>query len=95
MGRTAYDAPVSDPESALPSVRARVIAFASILAAGALGGWIGYWFVQLQCTGSCTTPAGLMMVAGTFVMALGAAVVAVISLRVLAEWTAKHEAASS
>lgn len=81
-------APTTDPESALPSVRARVVAFASILLTGALGGWIGYWFVDLQCTGSCAVPSGLGMLVGTVVLALGAAAVAVISLRVLGEWAA-------
>ncbi|MFN8053321.1 MAG: hypothetical protein U0Q22_17900 [Acidimicrobiales bacterium] len=79
-----------DPESALPSVRARVIAFVSILLGGALGGAIGYWFIDLQCSGSCTVGAGFAMVAGTLVLALGGAVVAVISLRALAEWTARR-----
>jgi len=78
---------MSDPESALPSVRARVIAFASILVGGALGGASGYWFMDSQCTGSCAVPSGLGITVGTVVLSLGTAVVAVISLRALAEWT--------
>ena len=78
---------VPDVESALPPVGARVAAFVGILVAGAIGGAIGYWFSELQCTGSCTVPNGLMMLVGTFVLALGAAVVAVLSLRALADWT--------
>lgn len=82
---------MTEPDSALPSVRARVVAFASILVGGALGGAIGYWFIDLQCTGSCTVPAGFTMLAGTLVLALGTATVAVISLRALAEWTARRQ----
>lgn len=77
---------MSDPLSALPSVRARVIAFVSIMALGGLGGAIGYWFGQLQTEGDALAVPGLLMLAGTLVFALGSAAVAVISLRALAEW---------
>ena len=83
------DPTVTGPASALPSVRARVIAFVSIMVAGGLGGAIGYWFIDLQCTGSCTVGAGFTMLAGTLILALGAAVVAVVSLRALGEWSAR------
>lgn len=78
----------ADPESALPSVRARVVAFASILAAGGLGGAVAYWFVELQCDDTCTVGAGFAMMGGTLAFAVGAAIVAVLSLRALAEWNA-------
>lgn len=76
---------MSDPQSALPSVRARVIAFSAILVLGGLGGAIGYWFGDLS--DESTIVSGFLMLAGTLVFALGAAVVAVISLRTLAEWS--------
>lgn len=76
---------MTEPLSALPSVRARVVAFASILVCGGLGGAIGYWFAQL--TDESTVVSGLLMLLGTVVFALGAAVVSAISLRALGEWT--------
>ena len=64
---------MSEPQSALPSVRARVIAFASILICGALGGAIGYWFADLS--DESTLLSGFLMLGGTVVFSLGAAVV--------------------
>lgn len=83
---------VNEPESALPSVRARVIAFVSILAAGALGGATGVWFMGTQCDGECSVGTGLSMWFGTVLLALGTAVVAVISLRTVAEWNSARRA---
>ena len=37
----------NDPESQLPSVLARVLAFSSVLIGGAAGGLIGYAFAEL------------------------------------------------
>lgn len=76
------------PETALPSVRARIIAFVAIFLGGGLGGAIGYWFADIQCTGSCTTVSGFSMLGGTLLVAVGTAVISVLSLRALAEWTA-------
>jgi hypothetical protein len=45
--------------SALPSVQARVLAFAAIVVAGLCGALSGYGFVGVQCHGTCTTPKGL------------------------------------
>lgn len=81
---------MSEPQSALPSVRARVIAFAAILVCGALGGAIGYWFADLS--DESTLLSGFLMLGGTVVFSLGAAVVSVLSLRALAEWTSSDAA---
>lgn len=73
-----------DPESALPSVTARVLAFASILVGGAAGGLIGWAFADLGgYEGFC---AGLVTFLGAVVAAGGVAVVAVLTLRALGEW---------
>jgi hypothetical protein len=74
------------PLSALPSPRARALAFGAILLAGACGAVIGWSFVTLQCTGDCTTPGGLGAVVGGLVAAGGVAVVAVLTLRAMGEW---------
>jgi hypothetical protein len=72
--------------SGLPSVRARVLAFATIVVGGACGGLIGYAFVSVQCTHRCTNAEGLGLVVGAVVTAIGVAVVAVLTLRAMGEW---------
>lgn len=72
--------------SALPSVGARVLAFALILLAGTAGGFIGYSFVDLQCEGDCTVPNGLGGLVGALIGAVGVAVVTVLALRAMGEW---------
>lgn len=73
-----------DPDSALPSVGARVLAFASILVGGLAGGFIGYAFADLG--GIATSLVGLVTFLGAAVGAGGVAVVAVLTLRALGEW---------
>ena len=73
--------------SALPSRRARGLAFAAILVAGVCGALIGSSFVSLQCEGACSTASGLAAVVGALVTAGGVAVVAVLVLRAMGEWT--------
>lgn len=74
------------PLSALPSVRARALAFVAIFVAGVVGALIGYGFVDLQCDGSCATPNGLGALIGGAFFAGGVAVVAVLTLRAMGEW---------
>lgn len=74
------------PYSALPSVRARVLAFGAILVAGLAGGLIGSAFVGLQCAGACATPRGVGFLTGALLAAGGVAVVAVLVLRAMGEW---------
>lgn len=73
-----------DPDSALPSVLARVLAFGSILVGGLAGGFIGYAFAELG--GTSTSMSGLVTFLGAVVGAGGVAVVAVLTLRALGEW---------
>ena len=58
--------PVPDerPLSALPSPKARALAFVAILVAGLCGAMIGWSFVDLQCEGSCAGPSGIGAVVG-------------------------------
>lgn len=74
------------PLSALPSRRARALAFASILLAGVCGGLIGAAFVELQCETGCSARAGLGGLIGALAGAGGVAVVAVLVLRAMGEW---------
>jgi hypothetical protein len=78
--------PTERVASALPSVAARVVAFAAILVGGACGGLIGYALVDLQCQGSCSTNRGFGAVSGAAIGAIGVAVVAVLALRAMGEW---------
>jgi len=77
--------------SALPSVRARVLAFAAIALAGGCGGLIGWAFVNLQCTGGCEVPKAVGALIGSLVASVGVAVVAVLGLRAMGEWKQLEE----
>ena len=88
------EATSSRPLSALPSVQARVLAFAAIIVAGVCGALIGWSFVDLQCHGNCTVSDGTGSVVGAIIAASGVAVVAVLVLRAMGEWkTIKEERA--
>ncbi|HET7489074.1 MAG TPA: hypothetical protein VFJ85_14180 [Acidimicrobiales bacterium] len=80
--------------SAIPSRRARGLAFAAILVAGVCGALIASSFVGIQCHGDCTTPSGIAAVVGALAAAGGVAVVAVLVLRAMNEWqrTAEQQA---
>ena len=78
--------PRDRPLSALPSRRARALAFVAILVAGGSGALIGASFVGLQCEGTCTTATGLAAVVSGLLAAAGVAVVAVLVLRAMGEW---------
>jgi hypothetical protein len=80
--------PVPDDRrlSALPSVRARGLAFLAILVAGLAGGLIGSSYVNLTCEGDCGTAQGLGAVGGAVFAAGGVAVVSVLVLRAMGEW---------
>jgi hypothetical protein len=72
--------------SALPSVRARALAFAAIVVAGAFGALIGWGIARVLCTGACTGPEVLGAVVGAGAAAGGVGVVAVLVLRAMGEW---------
>ena len=72
--------------SALPSPAARGLAFGAIIVAGLCGALIGWAFVDLQCEGNCTTPSGIGAIVGGASAAIGVAVIAVLTLRAMAEW---------
>lgn len=76
------------PDTATPSVRARLLAFGSIVAAGAAGGFIGWAIVDLQCEQDCTLLAGIVGVLTAVAAAIGVGIVAVLALRAIGEWKA-------
>lgn len=94
-----YDAgvPVARPDnedrplSALPSRKARLLAFSAILVAGMCGALIGSSFVSLQCEGGCETSSGVGAIVGGLIAAGGVAVVAVLVLRAMGEWNRIEE----
>lgn len=81
--------------SATPSVAARVLAFGSIVFAGAAGGFIGWAFVDLQCEGDCTLVAGVTALIVAVLTAVGVGVVAVLALRALSEWSSQQKRGGS
>lgn len=83
-------APTADgadrPLSALPSPRARLIAFLAICAGGLAGGAIGYALVDAQCSGACGLSLGVGILVGAVVTTAGMSVVSVLALRAVGEW---------
>ena len=77
---------VTVPESAAPSVVARVVAAVAIGLAGICGGLVGYAVTDLQCSDGCTALAGSLGLLGAVLAALGVGIVAVLALRAMAEW---------
>ena len=77
------------PLSAIPPPVARALAFVAVLIGGLAGGLIGFGFVDLQCTGDCTTASAVGAVIGAILAAGGVAIVAVLALRAMGEWTAR------
>jgi hypothetical protein len=84
--------PGERPLSALPSSRARALAFAAILVAGICGALIGSSLVSIQCQGDCATAIGLGALAGAAAAGGGVAVVATLVLRAMGEWRQIKEA---
>ncbi|HVL06593.1 MAG TPA: hypothetical protein VM388_11425 [Acidimicrobiales bacterium] len=74
--------------TALPTVKARVVAFITIVVGGLCGLLIGAALVRIQCSGECSTPIGLGALVGAVLGAGGVAVVAVLVLRAMGEWRA-------
>jgi len=77
------------PVTALPSVRARVIAFGSIIAGGALSATIGWLFAGLQTTDSGSVSVvtqGVTALIFAIIGGVGIACVAVLALRAMNEW---------
>lgn len=72
--------------TALPSVGARLLAFAAIVVGGVCGGLIGYGVTDVQCDGDCGALAGVIGIVGAVVGAVGVGVVAVLALRAMGEW---------
>ncbi|QGG95565.1 hypothetical protein [Actinomarinicola tropica] len=86
-------APIGGPDlpAALPSPVARALAFVAIAAAGVCGGLIGYAVVDLQVDGDGGAAAALGGVVGAVLAAAGVAVVAVLTLRAMTEWSSIEE----
>lgn len=75
--------------SALPSSKARAVAFLAVLVSGLCGLLIGRALVDVQCQGDCDVAMGLGAIGGALFAAGGVAVVAVLVLRAMSEWKAK------
>lgn len=70
--------------SALPSARARLVAFMAIIIGGLCGGLIGYGFMSLESDDD--TLAAVVALVAAVAFAAGTAVIAVLALRAMGEW---------
>jgi hypothetical protein len=70
----------------LPSRGAYVLAFFSVVLAGAFGGIIGYGLVDIGCSGDCRVAVIGGLAVGALIGAIGVGIVAVLVLRAMAEW---------
>ena len=66
---------------------ARVAAFVAVLISGTVGGLLGHAIGNAFCTADCATKSGLGLLFGAITVAAGMAIVAVIALRAMGEWT--------
>ncbi|MDP7067649.1 MAG: hypothetical protein QF637_08510 [Acidimicrobiales bacterium] len=98
-----YDAEVPDPSeqapnrgsfpqsfeipSALPSVTARVLAFAAILTASVCGGLMGFALGRLQWGATGDAWVFIAACLGSIIASTGVGVVSVLVLRAMAEWS--------
>lgn len=80
--RDSHDLPPR--RAALPSKRARFLAFAGIVVAGVCGALAGYAFGDLQ--GSSSGVSALWALGGGVGAAVGVAIVATLILRAMDEW---------
>jgi hypothetical protein len=78
------------PDTAAPPVLARALALLAIMIAGLCGGLIGFAVTDLQCNDGCTTTAGIVGVVSAAGAAVGVAIVAVLTMRAMAEWKAQE-----
>lgn len=85
MAPTRPAGPAPGPDTALPPRWIRVTAFSTILVGGAAGGLIGAAFGNLGNFGPLAT--GFLTLGCGLGFAGGVAVVAVLTLRALGEWT--------
>jgi ABC-type nitrate/sulfonate/bicarbonate transport system permease component len=69
-----------------PSKVAFFVAYIGVVLAGLLGAAIGYGFVDAACRGDCTTEKVIGAVVAGAGAAVGVGVVAVLTLRAMAEW---------
>ncbi len=76
-------------QSAAPPVSARILAVAAIIISGVCGGLIGYAVTNLQCDEDCPWIATGIGSAAAILAAIGVAIVAVLTLRAMAEWNAQ------
>ncbi len=77
------------PDTALPPLFARVLAFLAVFVGAAAGGFIGYAFAELGNFEGFT--GGLIVLLTGLGFAGGVAVIAVLTLRALGEWRTIRE----
>ncbi|WP_419945677.1 hypothetical protein [Candidatus Poriferisodalis sp.] len=81
-----YDAVLTAAPTALPSVFARIVAFAAIVVSAVCGGLVGYAISAFECSRGCVGPSLAGAAIGALAAAVGVAAVAALVLRSMSEW---------
>ena len=81
-----HDPVLTSAPTALPSVFARVIAFAAIVISAVCGGLVGYAISALECSRGCVAPTLAGAAIGALAAAAGVAAIAALVLRSMSEW---------
>lgn len=79
------------PVSVLPSQLARALAFVAIVVGGLAGAVIGFGVAKVSCTGDCSAQKAGGSIIGALFIGIGIAIVAVLVLRAMGEWSAVKE----
>jgi len=82
--------PSGSGPTALPGVRARVVAFVAILTAGLCGLLIGSSLTRFACRGDCDLLIGIVGLIAAVAAAGGVATVSVLVLRAMGEWQVRR-----
>ena len=69
-----------------PRRGAFLLAYAGVILGGLLGAALGYGITDVGCRGDCGSSTAVGAIVGAIIGAVGTGVVAVLTLRAMAEW---------
>jgi hypothetical protein len=83
---------IPEPPPTMPGRGALFLAFGAVVIAGLFGAIIGFGLADIQSQGNSGVAVAISTVVGAVIAAVGVGVVAVLTLRAMAEWKS-HEPA--